>query len=377
MKNLKKENWNRLDWARFSQELEAYLSQLFGDSVKISKVRPLGAGEKETIREGLKGFGYGVPYFIEFVVNGKTHRVILETMRREGFGHDHFSDRAGILLWQHSCFNILPKHVKSLDVGCFTVDGKLKSVGNCEEFFILTEYVSGQLYYYDLDRIRDTGEYTSLDYERCLALSNYLVEIHSKKRDAPWLYVRRIRDLIGHGECIMGIIDNYPRDLSYVTETDFVEIEKKCVEWRWRLKKKVHRLSQVHGDYHPWNIMFHRGTSFTLLDRSRGEWGEPADDLTALTVNYIFYSLQKHGKLAGVFQKLFNSFWGNYLNKTHDEEILEVVQPFYAWRALVIASPVWYPHIPLEVRRKLFNFIKNVLQTEKFELEKVNSYLEA
>jgi aminoglycoside phosphotransferase family enzyme len=32
-----------------------------------------------------------------------------------------------------------------------------------------------------------------------------------------------------------------------------------------------------------------------------------------------------------------------YLKKTGDSEILEVVQPFYAWRALVVASPIWYP----------------------------------
>ncbi len=364
-----------MNWSEFSQKIEAYLSQLLGSSVKVKNVRPLGAGEKETIREGLKGFGYGVPYFVEFVVNGKTQQVVLETMRREGFGHDHFSDRAGILIWQNSSFNRLPKHVKSLDVGCFTVNGGLKSVGDCEEFFILTEYVSGKLYYYDLDRIRDTDEYTPLDEERCLALSDYLVGIHSAKREAPWLYIRRIRDLVGHGECIMGIIDNYPQDLSYITKKDFIEIEKKCVEWRWRLKKKTHRLAQVHGDYHPWNIMFKEGTEFTVLDRSRGEWGEPADDVTALTINYIFYSLQRYGKLGGAFQKLFDVFWNNYLDKTEDDEILEIVQPFYAWRSLVVASPIWYPHIPLEIRKKLFNFIHNVLETEKFELKAVNSYL--
>ena len=362
-------------WEQLPQKLEEYLKQVFGQTVRITNLRSLGAGEKETIREGLKGFGYGVPYIVEFTVDGKPKRAVLETMRKEGFGHDHFSDRAQILLWQHSCFNKLPRHVKSLDVGCFTLDGKLKSLGDCEEFFILTEYVSGQLYYYDLDRIRDEGRHTPLDEERCLALSNYLVEIHSLKHEAPWLYVRRIRDLVGHGECIMGIIDNYPPDLGYITEKGFVEIEKKCVEWRWRLKKKTHRLAQVHGDYHPWNIMFHEGTDFTVLDRSRGEWGEPADDVTALTINYLFYSLQKHGELAGSFQKLFSIFWNNYLDKTGDEEILEVVQPFYAWRCLVVASPVWYPHIPLDVRKKLFNFVKNILETERFDLESVNSYI--
>jgi hypothetical protein len=79
-----------------------------------------------------------------------------------------------------AAFNKLPKHVRSIDVGAFTVDGKeMKSFGRCGEFFILTEYVDGTLYHCDLDRIKAKGEITDLDEKRCLALSDYLVEIHS------------------------------------------------------------------------------------------------------------------------------------------------------------------------------------------------------
>jgi len=45
---------------------------------------------------------------------------------------------------------------------------------------------------------------------RAEALSNYLVAIHGVKRDEPVIYTRRIRELIGHGELIMGLIDSYP-----------------------------------------------------------------------------------------------------------------------------------------------------------------------
>jgi len=54
-----------------------------------------------------------------------------------------------------------------------------------------------------------------------------------------------------------------------------------------------------------------------------------------------------------------------------------VIPPFYAFRGLVIASPIWYPHLELEVRTKLFNFIKNVLEVERFDPTRVNEYLEA
>lgn len=355
------------------ERLEEYLSSVYKASVKVLRVVPLGG---EGLAD-LKGFGYGVPYFIEFSVDGEIKRVVLETMRPEGFGHDYFSDRAAVLLWQHSAFNNLPRHVRSVDVGAFTKDGEtLTSVGDCCEFFILTEFVSDSvLYHSDLDRIKETGNLTNLDEERCVALSDYLVEIHSAKKDAPGLYIRRIRDLVGHGEGIFGLTDSYPSGLGYVDEKFFVDFEKTCVEWRWRLKRKAHRLSQVHGDFHPWHVMFKQGLDFTVLDRSRGEWGEPADDVGAMTINYMFYSLQAFGRMEGPFEKLFLLFWRNYLDRTGDEEILRVVQPFYAWRSLVLASPLWYPNLSVDVRRKIFRFATKVLKAKEFNFEDVESYL--
>jgi hypothetical protein len=355
--------------------VEEYLSSVYKATVKVFGISPLGGGEGVA---GLKGFGYGVPYLIEFNVGGEAKRAVLETVRHGGFGHDHFSDRAAVLLWQHSAFSRLPRHVRSIDVGSFASDCvTLRSLGDCCEFFILTEFVEGMPYHSDLDRIKEAGEVTSLDEERCLALSDYLVEIHSvKKKDAPELYVRRVRDLTGHGEGIFGLTDSYPGGLEYADERFFIGFEQACVEWRWRLKHKAHRLSQVHGDFHPWNIMFRRGLDYTVLDRSRGEWGEPADDVSTMTVNYVFYSLQAFGRIDGPFLRLFLLFWRNYMDKTSDEEILSVVQPFYAWRSLVIASPLWYPHLPLDVRRKIFRFATKVLKAKRFDFEDVESYIQ-
>jgi hypothetical protein len=353
--------------------LEEYLSSVYKATVKVSRVVPLG----EEGLAGSKGFGYGVQYLVEFTVSGEMKRAVLETIRPEGFGHDYFSDRAAVLLWQHSAFNKLPKHVRSVDVGAFGTDGEtLKSVGDCSEYFILTEFVDGVLYDCDLDRIKESGFVKDLDEERCLALSDYLAEIHSvKKKDAPGLYLRRIRDLVGHGEGIFGLTDSYPSGSGYVDEKFFVDFEKMCTEWRWRLKHMGHRLSQVHGDFHPWNVMFRQGLDFTVLDRSRGEWGEPADDMSAMTINYILYSLQAFGEMDGPFLRLFLLFWRNYLDRTGDEEVLNVVQPFYAWRSLVVASPVWYPNLSVEVRRKIFHFSTKVLKSRKFDFEDVESYL--
>ncbi len=354
--------------------IQQYLSSLYGEEVEVTKIGKL--GETLGTLTDLKGLGYGYPNVIEFKKHdGKLKRVILKTMKpTENFGHDNFSDRAQVVIWQNSAFNKLPKHVRSVDAGCFEDTGKLISIGRGKEYFIVTEFIEGKLYHLDLDRLKETGTISELDMNRCIALSDYLAEIHKTRHNSPGLYVRRIRDLVGHGECIMGLLDSYPKEFAYVDKSFFIDVEKACVDWRWKLKQRGHRLSQVHGDFHPWNILFREGFDFTALDRSRGEWGEPADDIAALTINYLFYSLQKYGELNGVFDRLFKLFWENYLQKTRDSEVLEVIQPFYAWRALVVASPIWYPNLSVDVRVKLLNFVKNVLKRERFNVMDVNSY---
>ena len=138
--------------------------------------------------------------------------------------------------------------------------------------------------------------------------------------------------------------------------------------------RRTHRLRQVHGDFHPWNIMFRDGADFSVLDRSRGEWGDAADDVTCLTLNYLFFSLQRSGKLEGAFEKLWRRFWERYLERSDDRELLEVAAPFIAFRALVMANPIWYPNLDAAVRAKLFNLIRNALGAERFDPARANEY---
>jgi hypothetical protein len=354
------------------QAVTAYLESLYSKPVRVLSLTTEG---KQETGDDLKAFGYGSPLFLEYEVDGERKKSVLETMTPSSFGHEHFSDRAQAILWEHSAFNNLPRHVRALDCGAFLGTETILSTGKAREFFLLTDFVPGNGYFKDLERIRRSNSATDGDVSRTLALSDYLVEIHSLKLDSPGLYSRRIRDLLGHGECIMGLIDNYPSSFEFIDQPLLKKIEQSCIEWRWRIKHRSHRLCRVHGDFHPYNILFREGTDFTLLDRSRGEWGEPADDTTCLSINYLFSSLLGSGKLDGAFERMFMSFWDNYLSRTNDHEMLEVAAPFFAWRGLVVASPVWYPRLPVQVRRTMFNFIQNILAAERFEPADTNRYL--
>jgi hypothetical protein len=351
-------------------EIECYLKSTLGASAHILGLRVLG----ESAGEDIKSYGYGKPLLVDYEAGGERKNAVLHTVKPGPFGHEHMADRAQAVLWDHASFNLLPRHVRSLDVGGTRRNGSAVSLGDIDEFFILTDYEEGHCHAEEFFRMRDHPRLTPLDVARAEALCDYLVGIHSLRGGEPGLYVRRIRELVGHSECIMGLIDSYPADDGPVDRSVLREIEHSCVEWRWRLKDRVHRLRQVHGDFHPWNILFREGTDFGVLDRSRGEWGEPADDVTCLTMNYVFFSLQRSGRLEGNFETLFRSFWDRYLAKSGDSEMLKVAAPFFAFRCLVMAHPVWYPDLDGDVRRKLFAFIHAVLDRETFDPAEVNSY---
>jgi hypothetical protein len=74
--------------------------------------------------------------------------------------------------------------------------------------------------------------------------------------------------------------------------------------------------------------------------------------------------------------KIYDLLFDVYLKETGEYEILEVIQQFYAFRGLVVASPVWYPNVSMDTRRKLFNFIKNMLEAEEFYYKGVDKYFE-
>jgi hypothetical protein len=352
-----------------------YLEKRWGTAVTIQSIRELSHPTAEA--DALKQFGYGRPLLVTYRLGEEERQEVFHRLRRNAFGRERQDDLVAAIWLDHQTFNQLPRHVQAVDMLALNHRDELHSLQTAVDLLLVTTYQPGQPYAHDLIRIRDEGTSQPLDEQRTIALARYLAQIHAVKKDEPALWQRRLRDLIGHGEGIMGLTDSYPPSLAYVSSRELQQIEQEANCWRWRLKPLTHRLCQVHGDFHPFNIIFDRDTEFYVLDRSRGVWGEAADDVSCLTINYIFFSLQRVGQLARPFDYLHDLFWQTYLAARPDGELTAVIQPWLAWRALVLASPIWYPTLGDDIRRKLLAFARHVLTLDTYDYTLVNDYLEA
>ena len=359
------------------EHIQDFLKQYYGEDTLLLEAGDIGSLDTQ----GMKNFGYGKPVRIRFRMQDLEREAVLSVMKGDKYGHQYYWDRAHILLFQYETSSRLPLHVKPFAVGYVSEDDALIPLENPQEFFILNEKVEGYDYFHDLDRIRK-GDFRKQDVMTTMSLTNWLAQIHSTKLDDPELYQRRIRNLIGSDECIFGLVDEaFPHPWKHFTEQRFITLEKRIIDWRWRLKKHAGRLAVVHGDFHPWNILINPRNSeqccdFRVLDRSRGEYGEPAGDVACLACNYLLFGLYENSQLEGPFLELWNTLFENYLDITRDTGMLEVIAPFFVFRGLVITSPEWYPSHPPEVRQGLLNFLVNVLEDRVFDWRNVNHYME-
>ena len=318
-----------------------------------------------------KAAGYGKPLLVTLrEESGETLRVVLHTASANIFGHDRRADRAAEMLLAYDTFGDIPGHVQALDVGAIDSDGTLLSLNSVGEFFVLTGYAEGHIYADDLRRIARERLCTPIDVGRAQQLGEYLAKLHVSTSAPASVYTRSIRDLVGSGEGIFGIIDGYPKDADKVSRAQLMSIEKACVEWRWRLNDDD-RLTRIHGDFHPFNVLFTGASRMSLLDASRGSRGDPADDLTAMAINYVFFALQSEGSWERGLGPLWHAFWTSYFDHRKDDGLLASGPPFWAWRTLVLANPAWYPDITDTVRQTLLDFAEKTLADIALDLRSV------
>ncbi len=352
-----------------AEHIETYLHARGFPRARVGSVHPLGAEESAA----QKGYGYGRPLLVHFESGAMAYRVVLRTMGPDPFGHDRRSDRFANLLLAYDTFNTIPRHIDAIDAGGFTDEGVMVPMPTGEAF-LLTDYVEGELYATGLQAIGGEDSAPEVDRARAAALARYLVELHAQRED-PERYRRALRDTLGSGEGIFGLCDSYPEEHPVARLDRLEALEHAALRWRWRLRSRGDRCRRTHGDFHPFNLLFREGEDFSVLDCSRGAAGDPADDLSCLSINYLFFALNERGRFDGACRDLWDTFWATWREHTDDLEALQVIAPFFAWRGLVVASPIWYPAVADSVRETLLSFVERLLEGAPFMPQRVDELL--
>lgn len=337
--------------------LREHLAALFPGATIVS-IEPLAPDARATRDATEKRAGYGEPVRVILVDRtGREHDLVWHTASPNEFGHDRRADRAAGMLQGYEDAAVTPSHVEALDVGFVRRDGTLCSLRDAGEPYMLTSYARGSVYAADLQKIAAAHRIADRDIGRLEVLSRYLAALHMPIPDGAVRYQRAIRDLVGSGEGIYGIVDGFPADC--VAGDVLQTIEQECATWRWRLRD-ASRLTRTHGDFHPFNLVFD-GNSLAVLDASRGGCGDPADDLTALAVNFLLFAIDEPAAWREGLGVLWRHWWASYFAHRDDDELLAAAPPFLAWRILVVCNPRFYPRLSARGRDRLLDFARDTL----------------
>jgi len=352
---------------RLESLLREHLGRLFPGS-RVIEVVPLSPDTGATSGVA-KTAGYGLPARVVLAdAKGRLREVVWHTASSNELGHDRRADRVASMLGAFDEFAQIPRHAHALDVGFVARDGSsLISVRDGDEAYLISEFVPGSIYADDLRGIAARGSLRDLDRARLDALVGYLASLHVPIRNGEVAYRRAIRDLVGHGEGIFGMVDAYPDNTPAAGRARLQAIEERCATWRHRLRGAHDRLTRTHGDFHPFNIVFRDDVTFSLLDACRGACGDPADDLTALAVNFLLFSVGRDGAWQAGLGELWHRWWSGYAAARRDDSLLDVVPTFLAWRTLVVCNPGFYPDLSPDARDRLLGFAERVLEEGRLD----------
>lgn len=327
---------------------------------KPLKVRPL-SGDSGAPDSSHKGAGYGAPLVIEVERSGLRERLVLHTATKNQFGHDRRADRAADALLCFDTFHQIPRHVRALEVGTYTKDGRMLALGDSGEFYVLTTFAEGEPYAQDLRAIGARESLISRDRQRVQVLAEYLAMLHDERKEDQVAWKRAARDLFGSGEGLFGILDSFPDATPGAPAERLARLERAALGYRHQLRSRATRLVRIHGDFHPFNLIFSEGDRLSVLDASRGCLGDAADDVTCLAINYLFFALSAPPNARSAYRELWSALFEGYFRKRPDAELLKLAPPYFAWRAVVLANPIWYPEFPGADREKLLDFVEQTL----------------
>lgn len=327
------------------------LSQVLGQDASVIKIRPLSA-------HAVKTGGLSETLRIEYVDGkGRPHSCFAKRHEASEMGETAIADQIHDSAWRLSGYGAYPGHTPSLGMTLFRGSRGVSSLSAAPDSVISFEAPSPGTPYGDLlwnpDRQTD-AEAVALARKVCTFMIQGHGPVHENVRAT---YRRALRT---------SLVDSFLRTLE--TADDFWnarpglrdELEHLMLSWRRRLIGMEHRLRSIHCDFHPWNLLVD-GDRLAAIGRRVPGSGDPANDLAALAVNYLWLKFM-HPAHAARYDALYRAYWNTYLEHTEDDEAKQVAPPYFAVRCAVLVSPVWYGATPPEIRERIARLLVQILR---------------
>ena len=254
-----------------------------------------------------------------------TRRFVFRTQASNEFGHDRRADRAEAALLAYDLFGRYPDaRARARRRGASPPTGASSRCGGAGEFWLATGWAEGTLYAEDLRRIAREGARPARP--RALRGAGALPGPAARARRST---TRRP----GGARCATSSATARGSS-GWSTPTRPTCRRRRrpgSARSRSAASPRAGRSAAAPARLtaHPRRLppLQHRlraagagrgGSAFTLLDASRGGRGDPADDVTALSVNYVFFALDHPGAWARGLGALWRRFWEVYLGARGD-----------------------------------------------------------
>jgi hypothetical protein len=210
-------------------------------------------------------------------------------------------------------------------------------VSNLQAVYLLEEKVEGELYAESLLDMIENGWSKQVE-ETTRKLAHFLAEIHKIEYQDKSL-IPYVRMLYGGEFGLLTHLDLNPRKDREWEE----EIIRLAFQWRYKLLESLPSPRAIHGDFHAWNIIFASDGTIRVTGVLHTNYGLPADDIAALTINFFSFAVQ-YPTQKELWKRLYYVFLDTYLENFHSkEQILSTLPFFLGWRAVVLSNPEHNP----------------------------------
>lgn len=318
-------------------ELQEYLKMHIHPQIKVLKIENIGDDPTKLLR-------INNAILIECIIGQKKQKYIF-SYPKENISEYYLVECIKNYFWQTSTSNKNNLEPEFLSLGYVSGNNLFKTLDDFKSIFSIQEFVDGKCYADIISGKSKNNKPDKEDIYHANCIVNYFQ--NRKKVEDKYKKIFYFHDTLFLIKKTLIIIDNLYRN-DQISGDEKFEIENKIIEWHQEMQKKNRPVVISHNDFHPWNILFTKDNDLKIIDRDFPGYSEPARDLGTLLPNFLYFAFKNNGAFTGMCKEVSDYILTSYIEKSKDNEILEVIQPYLAMTCFILSNNQWYPDLDRE-----------------------------